>query len=74
MKKVGRVALGVIVFFVTAAGDVGCAFASRGGNVIQSVEAPDYVLPEVDKEKGIAVEPDFAPKRVLAIRNNSEFI
>ncbi len=66
MKIVGRVVLGVIVFVVAVAGDVGCAFAARGANVIQNVEAPDYVLPEVDTEKGLAVVPDFAPERVLA--------
>jgi len=65
MKIIGRLVLGVIVFIVAVAGDVGCAFASRGANVMQNVEAPDYVLPKIDTETDIAVEPDLVPERVL---------
>lgn len=66
MKIVGRMILGVIVFFVTVVGDVGYEAVAESGNVIQNIAVPEYGLGKIDKEKDVAVEPDILQEKVFA--------
>lgn len=66
MKIVGRMILGVIVFFVTVVGDVGYEAAAESGNVIQNIAVPEYGLGKIEEEKDVAVEPDISQDKVFA--------